>query len=182
MAADITYHRLKYSSVLWVALAFGIFVVVGFYSARMTNDYPSYDQGRGKDRLATRLKVDKAENAQLYPVDKDGNPTATWVDQDKGLISIPIDEAMTHELPDLKNVTVGEGAVIPGSTPAPAPAPAPAATNAAPAAATPSASTNAAPVPPATATKGNTVTPTSPPKPKHKKPASTTAPTPPTHP
>ena len=75
----------------------------------------------------------------------DGNPTATWVDQDKGLIQIPIDEAMAHELVDLKNVPVAAGAEIPGSTPAPAPAPA--TTNAAPAA--PTASTNTAPASPA---------------------------------
>jgi hypothetical protein len=159
MSADIAYHRLKYSALLWVALAFGIFVVIGFYSARMTNDYPSYDAGRGKDRLATRLKVDKAENALLYPVDDKGNPTATWIDQDKGLIQIPIDEAMTHEVSDLQKVTVGEGQPIPGVAPAaPAPAPAPAANAAS---ATPAA-------PAATAGK-----PAAPAKPKKKKPAKT---------
>jgi hypothetical protein len=176
MASDITYHRLKYSALIWVALGFCIFAVVGWYSARMTNDFPDYDAGRAKDRLATREKVDQTENALLHPVDDKGKPTAAWVDQDKGLIQIPIDEAMTHEVADLKNVAVGEGAVIPGSTPAPAPA----ATNIAPAA--PSApATNAAPVQPP-AESGHNVSPTSPPKPKHKKPASTTAPTPPTHP
>jgi hypothetical protein len=175
MASDITYHRLKYSALLWVALGFCIFAVVAAYSSRMTNDFPSYDDGRGKDRKATADKAAKAEDALLYPVDKDGHPTAVWVDQDKGLIQIPIDEAMTHEVADLKNVTVGEGAVIPGSTAAPAPAPA--ATNAAPAKPTPPASTNAAP-----ATAGGK--PAAPAKPKQKKkPVSEpTSPTPPTHP
>jgi hypothetical protein len=171
MASDITYHRLKYSSLLWMTLGFCIFAVVAAYSSRMTNDYPSYDAGRGKDRKATADKAAKAEDALLHPVDKDGHPTAVWVDQDKGFIQIPIDEAMTHEVADLKNVTVGEGAAIPGTAAsAPAkPAPAPAA----PAAATPPASTNAAPA-----------TPHAPAKPKHKKPApvAPTGPTPPTHP
>jgi len=173
MASDITYHRLKYSALLWVALGFCIFAVVAAYSSRMTNDFPGYDDGRGKDRKAIADKAAKAEDALLYPVDKDGHPTAVWVDQDKGLIQIPIDEAMTHEVADLKNVTVGEGAVIPGS----APAPAPAATNAAPAKPTPPASTNAAP-----ATMAGK--PAAPAKPKQKKkPVSEpTSPTPPTHP
>lgn len=169
MPSDITYHRLKYSALLWVALGFCIFAVVGFYSARMTNDFPSYDDGRNKDRLATREKVDQTENALLHPVDDKGNPTAAWVDQDKGLIQIPIEQAMADELPDLQKVTVGEGAIIPGTTPAPAPA----AATPPPAAATPPASTNAAPAAPA-----------APAKPKHKKkPVSEpTSPTPPTHP
>jgi len=167
MASDITYHRLKYSALLWVALGFCIFAVVGWYSARMTNDFPSYDEGRGKDRLATREKVDQTENALLHPVDDKGKPTAAWVDQDKGLIQIPIDEAMANEVTDLQKVTVGEGAVIPGSTPAPAPA------AAAPAAATPPASTNAAPAvaKPAAPAK---------PKPKKKPVSEPTGPTPPT--
>ena len=163
MASDITYHRLKYSQLLWVALAFGIFVVVGFYSARMTWIYPSYDEGRAQDRKATLAKVQKAENALLNPVDDKGNPVpAAWIDQDKGLIQIPIEEAMAHEVTDLAKVTPGVGLAIPGL--APAPAPVPAATNAAPAAPTPPASTNAAPVKP-------TAPNAAPAKPKKKKPA-----------
>ncbi len=113
----------------------------------MTRDYPGYDSQRGKERKATLEKVQKDENALLNPVDDKGNPSATWVDQDKGLIQIPIEEAMAHELVDLKNQPVGVGAEIPGSTPASAAAPAPAA--AAPAAPAAPASTNAAPAKPA---------------------------------
>jgi hypothetical protein len=145
MSVELIYHRLKYSWLVGVALAFVIFAVVAAYSARMTNDYPSYDHQRGEQRRDTLAKVQKAENALLYPVDDKGNPTAVWVDQDKGLIQISIDEAMSHEVVDLNNQPAGPGAVIPGT----APAPAPAATNAAPAAAAPPASTNAAPVAPA---------------------------------
>ena len=141
---EIAYHRLKYSALLWVALAFFIFVIVGLYSARMTNDYPDYDAGRAQQRLATLAKVQHDENALLNPVDDKGNPTATWVDQDKGLIQIPIDEAMAHEVADLKTMPVGVGAAIPGVAPAPPP---------------PAQATNAAPAKPA--------------KPKKKKPAKT---------
>jgi hypothetical protein len=153
MASDLTYHRLKYSTLVWVALAFGIFAVVAAYSARMTNDYPSYDHDRGVQRKATLEKVNHDEDALLHPVDENGNPTATWIDQDKGFIQIPIDEAMTHEVADLKNVAVGVGAQLPGVTPAPTP-PAPAAT------------TNAAPAAPAAPAA-------TPAKPKKKKPANT---------
>ncbi len=83
----------------------------------------------------------------LNPVDDKGNPSATWADQDKGLIQIPIDQAMTREVGDLKNIPVGQGVVIPGTQPAPAPAPA--STNIAPAASAVPASTNAAPAAPA---------------------------------
>jgi hypothetical protein len=164
MASDLTYHRLKYSALLWVALGFCIFAVVAAYSSRMTNDFPSYDEGRGKDRLATREKVDQTENALLHPVDKDGKPTAVWVDQDKGFIQIPIDEAMIHEV-----------AAIPGTAAA-----APAKPTSAPSAATPPASTTAAPAAP-NATQGKPAAPAQP-KPKKKKPVSEpTGPTPPTH-
>jgi hypothetical protein len=162
MAAELVYHRLKYRWLVGTALAFGIFLLVGVYSARMTWDYPSYDEGRGKQRLATLAQVQKDENALLYPTDDKGNPTATWADQDKGLIKISIDEAMTHEVDALKSVPIGEGQPIPGAAPAPAPA-----ANAAPAPPT-SPATNAAP---AAAAK-----PATPPaKPKKKKPVKTPA-------
>lgn len=150
MAAEITYHRLKYSWLVGVFLAFGIFALVAFYSARMTYNYPDYEERRNQQRLTVREKVDHDENALLHPVDDKGNPTATWVNQDKGLIQIPIDEAMAHEVQALKDIPVAQGAEIPGSAPAAVPAPAPAATNAAPA--TPAATgqgTNAAPAIPA---------------------------------
>jgi hypothetical protein len=146
MSAEITQHRLKTGWLVGVVLAFAIFAVVALYSRRMTNDYPSYDQGRAEQRKATLEKVRHDENALLYPVDDKGNPTATWADQDKGLIKISIDEAMPKEVADLKSKPVAVGAEIPGAAPA-----APASTNAAPAVAP--ASTNAAPAKPAPSVK-----------------------------
>ena len=58
MASDLTFHRLKYSSLAWVALGFGIFAAVGFYSARMTNDYPGYNAGRAAQRKITLESLD----------------------------------------------------------------------------------------------------------------------------
>jgi hypothetical protein len=165
MAAELVYHRLKYRWLIGTLGAFAIFALVGLYSARMTWDYPTYDDGRDKLRLETRLKVDKTEGALLNPVDDKGNPTATWADQDKNLIQIPIDEAMSHEIADLKNIPVGIGQEIPSL----APAPAPAMTNAAPAA--PAPATNAAPAAPAKPAAPGKPGAKPAPKPKAKKPA-----------
>jgi hypothetical protein len=136
MPAELPYHRLKVGWLVGVALAFAIFAVVATYSARMTYDYPDYNQDRAVARYATLAKVRHDEDALLTPVNDQGKPTAAWADQDKGLIKIPIDEAMAHELTDLKNQPAVQGAEIPGAAPAPAPAAAPS-TNAAPAAPTP---------------------------------------------
>ncbi len=168
MPAELVYHRLKYRWLVGVVLAFGIFVLVAAYSARMTWDYPDYDQGRAEQRKATLAKVQQDENALLYPTDAKGNPTASWADQDKGFIKISIDEAMVHEIDALKAVPIGEGQAIPGAAPAPAPAPAMNTAPAAPAAA----ATNAAPATP-TAPPAKPSTP--PAKPKKKKPVTTTS-------
>jgi hypothetical protein len=126
MSAELPYHRLKFGWLLGVALAFVLFAVVATYSARMTSDFPDYNHDRAVARYDTLAKVRQAEDKLLNPVDDQGKPTAVWVDQDKGLIQIPIDEAMTHELTDLKSHAPGQGAEIPGAVPAPAAAPAPA--------------------------------------------------------
>jgi hypothetical protein len=134
MPAELPYHRLKFGWLIGVALAFSIFAFVGWYSARMTNDFPDFDHDRAVARYATLAKVRETEDKLLNPVDDQGKPTAVWVDQDKGLIQIPIDEAMMHELADLKNQPAAQGCEVPGAAPAPAPPPpAPATTNAAPA-------------------------------------------------
>ena len=118
----------------------------------MTETYPDYDHDRAVARYDTLAKVRQAEDKLLNPVDDQGKPTAAWVDQDKGLIQIPIEEAMAHEVADLKtgsrarlrNSGAAPAAAAPppesapAAAPAPAPAPAPAVTNAAPAAPAPS--------------------------------------------
>jgi hypothetical protein len=55
--------------------------------------------------------------------------TADWIDKDKGVVRIPIDEAMAQEVPVLaaKPVTMGvaiPGAMAPAAAPMAAPAPA----------------------------------------------------------
>jgi hypothetical protein len=110
---------IKVSWLIGTLAAFSIFALIAGYSARMTNDYSDYDSQRAQDRYDTLAKLRDAANKTLT--------TADWVDQDKGTIRIPIDEAMSKEIDTLKSKPVVMGAVIPGTTPAPAPAAAPAA-------------------------------------------------------
>jgi hypothetical protein len=160
MSGEITYHRLKVSSLIGVALAFVIFAAIAGYSTRMTNDYEDYDHDRAQVRYETLKKTRDAEDALLTPVDDKGNPSAAWADQDKGLIKVPIEQAMAAVVTEIKAQAPAQGCVIPGTVPAPAAtnaAPAaesaPASTNAAPAAGSAPASTNAAPASPAPTNK-----------------------------
>ena len=123
--------QIKITWLLGMVAAFAIFALIGGYSARMTETYTDYDQDRAAQRYATLAQVRADENKLLYPLDENKKPTAEWIDQDKGVIRIPIDEAMAQEVDTLKAQTVAAGCEIPGAVPAPAPAP-PASTNAAP--------------------------------------------------
>jgi hypothetical protein len=106
--------------------AFLIFVVIAAYSSRMANDTPGYDAQQAAIRIATLQKLQAEDEKALT--------TADWVDQSKGTIRIPIDEAMAREIKTLKKKPVQMGAAIPGATPAaPGAVPAPPTTNAAPA-------------------------------------------------
>ncbi len=132
MSDETAYQpQVKISWLLGVAAAFVIFVLIGAYSSRMTRDYTDYDQDRAAQRYQTLAKVRSDEQALLVPVDKQGNSTAVWVDQTKGTVHIPIDEAMAAEIETLKAKAPAMGMVIPGTMPA---AMAPSSTNAAPAA------------------------------------------------
>ncbi len=128
-----SHPQIKISWLFGIAVGLALFAVIGNYSARMTWNTPDYDQERAADRYATLKTVQDAESKLLNPVDENGKPTAIWVDQGKGIISIPIEEAMAKEVDDLKAKTPGAGPEINPPAPAPAaPAPAAPATNAPP--------------------------------------------------
>jgi hypothetical protein len=137
--------QIKISWLIGVLAAFAIFSAIGNYSARMTSTYTDYDEQRAEQRKVTLAKVQQAENKLLDPVDKQGKPSAEWVDQDKGLVRIPIDEAMSREIDTLKAEPPAMGSDLAPAAPAAAPAPTSGATNAAPAAASAPASTSTAP-------------------------------------
>ena len=127
--------RIKIAWLIGTLAAFAFFAAIAGYSSRMTWDYPDYDQQRADARKVTLAKLQHDENALLDPVDAQGLPTAEWVDQAKGVIRIPIEEAMVREIDTLKAQPAAMGAVILAPAPAKA-APAtgaPASTNAAPA-------------------------------------------------
>ena len=126
--------RIKTTWLIGVVAAFCIFAVFAWYSGHMTRAYPSYDQQRSADRYVTLQKLQKTENDTI-------NAPADWVDQNKKIIHIPINEAMAKEVETLKSQPAQIGSALP--------APAPPAAPAAPAKPDANASTNAAPAAPA---------------------------------
>ena len=129
---------IKITWLIGTLAAFALFAVIASYSARMTRDYSDYDRERAKARYETLAKVRHAEQALLSPVDAQGKPSAEWVDQAKGVVRIPIEEAMAREIDTLKSKPAASGGEIPGTVPS-APA------KAAPAAKTTATSTTAKP-------------------------------------
>jgi hypothetical protein len=140
MSDETAYQpRIKIAWLIGTLAAFALFVAIGAYSKRMARDYTDYDQDRATQRYVTLVQVRHDEQALIS--------TTEWVDQAKGVIRIPIEEAMSREIDTLKAQPVQAGGAIlvtPVSTALP---PSAGATNAAPAKpSTPAApSTNAAP-------------------------------------
>ena len=140
-------NPIRLSWFIWTPLGLALFVIIGFYSVRMTQNYNSYEDKRAAARYETLSKLRAAEQATLT--------TADWVDQGKKIVRIPIDEAMAEEIDVLKAKPLAMGALIPVINAAPAAttsntAPAATSSNAAPAGSstnTPT-STNTAPAKP----------------------------------
>ncbi|HUB68201.1 MAG TPA: hypothetical protein VL981_12015 [Candidatus Methylacidiphilales bacterium] len=124
--SDIISNPIKPSWYAWTVLGLFLFVIIGFYSVRMSNNYTSFEEKRTAARYETLRKLRADEQAILT--------TAAWVDQSKQIVRIPIDEAMAEEIDILKAKPVAMGSEIPVINPAPTAAPAntPPATNAAP--------------------------------------------------
>ena len=131
---------IKVSWIFGILGAFLIFVVIATYSSRMAKDGGTYDQQRATERLAILQKQREADDKALT--------TADWVDQTKGTVRIPIDEAIPEEIVTLKAKPVQMGAEISGTTPAKPSAVPATADNQAPAGAPNAPSTNAAPAKP----------------------------------
>jgi len=140
--------QIKIAWLIGTLAAFALFAAIGGYSVRMTQDYTDYDKQEAQERYATLEKIRHDEQALLAPVDAQGHATAEWVDQGKGVIRIPIEEAMAKEIDTLKGKPAAVGAAIPATVPA-APA------KSAPVAGSPAAaSTNAAPATPSAPVAG----------------------------
>jgi hypothetical protein len=131
---------LKLRWFFWTTLGLLLFVIIGYYSVRMTQNYTSFDDKRASTRYETLQKLRADEQKALT--------TADWVDQGKKIVRIPIDEAMAEEIDVLKAKPAVMGCPIPVLNAAPAAS----TSNAAPAAATSNApaaatSSNAKPTP-----------------------------------
>jgi hypothetical protein len=124
--------RIKITWLIGTMAAFALFAVIAAYSSRMTWEYTDYDQEQADIRKVNLAEVQKAENALICPMDDKGKSTAEWVDQDKGVVRIPIEEAMIKEIDTLKAQPVQAGGEIPGAV-QPAPEQAAPATPSAPA-------------------------------------------------
>ncbi len=126
--------------------AFLIFALIAAYSSRMANDTPDYDSQQAAIRIANLQKLQADDEKALTTTD--------WVDQTKGIVRIPIDQAMAREVRTLKTKPVQMGAAIPGATPTTMSTVPASAANGAPAGApTAAPSTNAAPAKPAAPNK-----------------------------
>lgn len=113
--------RIKIAWLIGTLAAFAIFAAIAGYSARMTNIFSDYNQDRATQRYDTLKKVRQAENALIYPAtDAMGRSHAEWVDQAKGVVRIPIEQAMAEEVDTLKSQQPGIGCEIAGAVPPPA--------------------------------------------------------------
>ena len=117
MSATVTPPAFQLRWYISVAVALLVFAVVGVYSMRMASDTTDYDDAQAKVRTE-KLAAMRAQDAKTLG-------TADWIDKDKGIVRIPIDEAMAQEIPVLAAKPVTMGAAIPGAmTPPPANVPA----------------------------------------------------------
>lgn len=88
---------------------FLVFVVIGVYSSRVANRTDTYDDDQAALRY-DKLAKQQADDAQTLT-------TADWVDQGKGIVRLPVDEAIPQEIAALKAKPEQMGAAIPGATP-----------------------------------------------------------------
>jgi hypothetical protein len=112
-----------------------IFVIVAIHSSRVAHETTGYDEDQARIRTEKLQKLQASDTKTLT--------TADWVDKDKDIVRIPIDEAMVEEVPVLKAKPLAMGSEIPGAVAPAAPA--------APATNSPPASGATANAPPATA-------------------------------
>jgi hypothetical protein len=129
---------IKFRWIPGLIAVFLVFVVIGIYSTSVANHTSTYDDDQAAERYA-KLAKQQADDTKTLT-------TADWVDQSKGVVRIPIDEAVPQEIAALKAKPEQAGEAIPGAAPtapstmpasAPNPAPASPSTNAAPTPVTP---------------------------------------------
>jgi hypothetical protein len=108
-AATTSPAPFPYRRLLYTLAGFSVFWLVAWYSISISHYSTTYDDQRATERYATLAKLKATEEKTLT--------TADWVDQTKGLVRIPIDEAMTKEIPLLQVKPVQMGSAIAGMAP-----------------------------------------------------------------
>ncbi len=109
-APEAPARRVNIHLVFGLLAVFFIFVAIATYSSRMAKDAPDYDSKRRAERLDILQKQREADEKALT--------TADWIDQTKGTVRIPIEEAIPEAITELKAKPVAMGAAIPGAAPA----------------------------------------------------------------
>lgn len=132
----------KYSWLAWTALGFFVFALVAYIAAQNVIGYEDYDAKQAEQRYANLAKLQADDQKTLT--------SFSWIDKDKKIVSIPLEEALPEEITTLQAKPLQQAGVIPGSVPTPPVAPAPTATPSAAPAPAPAATTNTAPVTPKT--------------------------------
>jgi hypothetical protein len=149
----------------WLTFAAGIFLILLFgflnlYLRDVAGSADTYESVRAQKRLETRLQIDRDAQTLLNSAD--------WIDKNKGIVRIPIANAIEQEIAALNNKkphpayaivvapavpTTPAAAAAPaaGQTPTPGASPAPAAAVTPAAGKTPAPGASPAPVPAATA-------------------------------
>jgi hypothetical protein len=143
--------RSTFSTWIGVVLLFAFFGLLALVLFRAAPRGDTYEQKRAKVRL------EKLEAAQKQMVT--ALTTYGWVDKNKGVVRIPITDAMTLTVADLAEKKPAPANPIATPEPAAAPATSPAASPAAAATASPAGSPS--PTPAATPTPGTTPKPSS---------------------
>ncbi len=134
----------KYAWLAWTALGFFVFALVAYIAAQNVIGYQDYDAKRAEQRYANLAKLQADDQKTLT--------SFSWIDKDKKIVSIPLEEALPEEITTLQAKPLQQAGVIPGSVPTPMPpvAPAPTAVTNAALAPAPAAATTTAPVTPKT--------------------------------
>lgn len=131
--------RSTFSTWLGIVLLFAIFGVIAFVMMKASARGDTYEKKRAKVRAE---KLDAAQKENLTAL-----TTYGWVDKNKGIVRIPVDQAMKLTLVELADKKPTVGGPIVAASPSAAPQTSPGPSAAASPAASPAASVSTTPKP-----------------------------------
>jgi hypothetical protein len=131
--------RSTFSTWLGIVLLFAIFGLIAFVMMKASARGDTYEKKRAKVR-AEKLEAAQKENLTALT-------TYGWIDKNKGIVRIPVDQAMKLTLVELADKKPGVGGPIVAASPSAAPQTSPGPSAAASPAASPAASVSTTPKP-----------------------------------